>query len=283
MVVFWECVIMKNEKTKKVGFFRQLENEFKRKKSTFILFLILRTLVIFVGIRALFIGNYEAAFLCVMTLALMFLPAFVSKTFKVDLPTPLENVVLIFIFAAEILGELNDYYIKFPIWDTALHTITGFLAAAVGLSLIDLLNRSEKVKFNLSPLFVALVSFCFSMTIGVMWEFLEFGADIFLQTDMQKDTVINSISSVMLNPDSTNVAVKITGITDTVVNSVSMGIDGYLDIGLYDTMKDMFVNFIGAVVFSIFGFFYTKYSGKNRSAGLVDGLRIKRKKEEADK
>lgn len=268
--------IMETSK-KKEGFFRQLENEFRRKKSTFILFVVLRTLVIAAGVRSVFLGNYENAFLCVLTLVLFLVPAFVSRTFKVELPTLLENIVLIFIFAAEVLGELNDYYIKYPLWDTMLHTATGFLAAAMGLSLIDLLNRNEKIKFNLSPLFVALVSFCFSMTIGVLWEFLEFGADLVLQTDMQKDTIITAISSVALNPDATNSAIKISGITETAVNGQVLGIGGYLDIGLYDTMKDMFVNFIGAVVFSVIGFFYAKYAGKNRSAGIVDGLRIKRR------
>ena len=271
---------MKNKNKKKDGFFRQLENEFKQSKSTFILFVIFRTLVIAAGIRFVFLGNYENAFLCLMTLALFLVPAFVSRTFKVELPTLLENIVLIFIFAAEILGELNDYYIKYPMWDTMLNTATGFLAAAMGLSLIDLLNRNEKIKFNLSPIFVALVSFCFSMTIGVLWEFLEFGADLILQTDMQKDTVINAISSVALNPDATNIAVKISDISETMVNNQILNVNGYLDIGLYDTMKDMFVNFIGAVVFSVIGFFYAKYSGKSRSAGIVDGLRIKRKEEE---
>lgn len=274
---------MKQKYKRKNGFFRQLENEFRRSKSTFILFVIFRTLVIAAGIRSIFLGNYENTFLCVLTLVLFLVPAFVSHTFKVELPTPLENVVLIFIFAAEILGELNDYYIKFPLWDTMLHTATGFLAAAMGLSLIDLLNRSEKIKFNLSPFFVALVSFCFSMTIGALWEFLEFGADILVQTDMQKDTVLKAISSVALNPDATNTAVKIRGITETAVNGQVLNIDGYLDIGLYDTMKDMFVNFIGAVVFSVIGFFYAKYSGKSRSAGIVDGLRIKRRDTENNK
>lgn len=224
-----------------------------------------------------FIGNYESTFLCILTLALFLLPAFISRTFKIELPTLLENIVLIFIFAAEVLGELGDYYIKYPLWDTALHTVTGFLAAAVGLSLIDILNRSERIKFNLSPLFVALVSFCFSMTIGVLWEFLEFGADMLLHTDMQKDMVITAISSVALNPEATNTAIKISGITETYVNGQPLGIAGYLDIGLIDTMKDMFVNFIGAVIFSVFGYFYAKYTGKNRSAGIVDGLRIRRR------
>ena len=115
------------------------------------------------------------------------------------------------------------------------------------------------------------------MTIGVLWEFLEFSADMILRTDMQKDTIINAISSVALNPEATNTAIKISGITETVVNGQTLGIAGYLDIGLIDTMKDMFVNFIGAVVFSIFGYFYAKYTGKNRSAGVVDGLRIRRR------
>ena len=252
-------------------------DEFRRSRSTFILFIILRTVVIAVGVRALFLGNYENTFLCALTLVLFMVPPFVSKTFKIELPSLLEKIVLIFIFAAEILGEIGDYYIKFPIWDTMLHTTTGFLAAAVGLSLIDILNRSERVKFNLSPLFVAIVSFCFSMTIGVLWEFLEFGADLILQTDMQKDTVVNMISSVMLNPDATNTAVKISDITETVVNGQPLGVAGYLDIGLYDTMKDMFVNFIGAFVFSVFGYFYAKYLGTNRSARIVDGLRIKKR------
>ncbi len=274
---------MKTNSEKKPTFRRRLENEFRRSRSTFILFIILRTIVILIGIRSVFIANYENTFMCALTLVLFMLPPFVSKTFQIELPSLLEKIVLIFIFSAEILGEIGDYYIKYPLWDTMLHITTGFLAAAVGLSLIDILNRSEKFKFDLSPLFVALVSFCFSMTIGVMWEFFEFGADMLLQTDMQKDTVITAISSVALNPDATNTAVKISGITSTAVNGQMLLIDGYLDIGLLDTMKDMFVNFIGAVVFSVFGYFYAKYTGKSRSAGIVDGLRIRRRDSESKK
>lgn len=268
---------MKKERTKKDGFFRQLTNEFRRSRSTFILFIVLRTIVIAVGVRSVVLGNYEHTFMCVLTLVLFLLPPFVSKTFQIELPSLLEKIVLIFIFAAEILGEVSDYYVKYPIWDTMLHVTTGFLAAAVGLSLIDILNRSERIRFDLSPLFVALTAFCFSMAIGVLWEFFEFGADIILQTDMQKDTVVDTISSVMLNPEATNVAIKIGDITETTVNGQPLGIGGYLDIGLYDTMKDMFVNFLGALTFSIFGYFYTKHTGKNKGAGIVEGLRIKRK------
>lgn len=263
----------KKKPEKKPGLYRQLIDEIKENKSTFVIFVILRILVIIVGVRQFFVGNYENVFLCAATLVLFMVPAFIEKLFKVQLPSILEIVVLVFIFAAEILGEISDYYVKFAFWDTMLHVTTGFLAAAVGLSLIDILNRSTRIGLSLSPLFVALVSFCFSMTIGVLWEFFEFGADVLFLTDMQKDTVVTNISSVLLNPEPINKSIIIKDITETVVNGQPLGINGYLDIGLYDTMKDLFVNFIGAVTFSLFGFFYTKYSGC-RGKKLVEGLKI---------
>lgn len=270
----------KEPKKRKVGFFRQLANEYKRNRVTFIIYMVLRTLVILTAVRQFFIGNYENVFLCVFTLVLFLVPVFVERVFTVRLPTLLENIVLIFIFAAEILGEINDYYVKYSLWDTMLHVTTGFLAAAVGLSLIDILNRSKRFGLSLSPFFVALVSFCFSMTIGVLWEFFEFSADYLLMTDMQKDTIVTSISSVLLNPEPVNKAIQITGITETTVNGASLGINGYLDIGLYDTMKDLFVNFIGAITFSLFGFFNAKHARKKGSK-FIEGLMIT-KKDEAD-
>ena len=198
-------------------------------------------------------GNYENVFLCLLTLLLFLLPAFVNRRFNIQLPDTLEVIILFFIFAAEILGEINAYYVKYDFWDTMLHTMNGFLAAAIGFSLVDVLNRSERTMFNLSPLFVAMVAFCFSMTIGVLWEFFEYFADNVLLLDMQKDTVIHSIRSVALDPTATNTVVTIEGITDVVVNGQPLGLGGYLDIGLHDTMEDLLVNFIGAVVFCTFG------------------------------
>ena len=270
---------MKTKKPSRLrGFYHELLSEFHKDKSTFIVYMTLRALVILIAVLQFLNGNYENAALCVFTLLLFLLPAFVQTTFRVELPSALEILVLFFIFAAEILGEMNDYYVKYTFWDTMLHTTTGFLAAAAGLSLIDILNKSERIQLSLSPLFVALTSFCFSMTIGVLWEFFEFGMDYFFLTDMQKDAVVTHISSVYLNPDNVNRAVQIKNITDTAVNGQSLGVGGYLDIGLYDTMKDLLVNFVGAVVFSVIGFFYTKYSGRGRGRRVVDGLRITKRR-----
>lgn len=244
----------------------KLTQHIKENKKLFTIYVILRILVILVMVAQFFNGNYENVFLCFLTLFLFTIPSFIECNFHIDIPDTLEVIILLFIFSAEILGEIQSYYITFPFWDTMLHTINGFLAAAIGFSLIDILNRNDKFSFELSPLYMSIVAFCFSMTIGVLWEFFEFGMDIFLRTDMQKDIVVNSISTVMLNPQNLNIPIKINDITSVIVNGQELGLNGYLDIGLIDTMKDMFVNFIGAIIFSIIGYFYVKKRGQGKVA-----------------
>lgn len=244
---------------------RRIWNEYKEQiktnKLTFAVYVILRALVIVAMVFSCIRGDYENLFFCALSLVLFLVPAFIEKNFGIDLPCALEIVVLLFIFAAEILGEMGSYYLKVSYWDDMLHTINGFLCAAVGFALVDILNRNENIKFQLSPLFLAIVAFCFSMTIGVFWEFFEILCDIVLKLDMQKDTFISTISSTLLG-DGTNTAVVIDNITSVTVNGQEIGKAGYLDIGLYDTMKDLFVNFIGAFVFCIIGFFYVRNRGK---------------------
>lgn len=241
---------------------KALHLELTEHRSSFLVYSVLRIAVIVTMVLQFLNRNYENVFLCLLTLLLLVLPGFLQLTFRIELPKVLEIIILVFIFSAEILGEINEFYLRFPYWDTVLHTMNGFLAAAIGFSLVDLLNRNKKVGMSLSPLFVAIVSLCFSMTIGVLWEFFEFGMDLFAGFDMQKDTVIQTIRSVALNTEGHNVTVNITGITETAVNGQVLPIEGYLDVGLYDTMEDLLVNFIGAVVFSTIGYFYIKSRGK---------------------
>lgn len=245
---------------------RALHMELREHKSSFLVYVTLRLLVILMMILQIFNRNYENVFLCVLTLILLLIPSLIQINLKIELPTALEITILVFIFAAEILGEIQSYYIKFPFWDTVLHTINGFLMAAIGFALVDILNRSKKFSIQLSPVFLAIVAFCFSMTIGVIWEFFEYGMDQFFGLDMQKDTVIQGFSSVLLDPTKSNIPVPVQDITEVLVNGRNLGLGGYLDIGLIDTMNDLFVNFVGAVLFSIIGYFYVKSRGKGKFA-----------------
>ena len=244
--------------------------ELRQKPMVSVVYLFLRALVLLTLVRQFFNGNYENVFLCSLTLILFLLPTIVERRLQVDLPNTLEIIILLFIFAAEILGEISAFYTTFLGWDTMLHTLNGFLCAAIGFCLVDLFDRSERFSLKLSPVFMAIVAFCFSMTIGVLWEFFECGMDQLLPLDMQKDTIVTQIGSVMLDPAGGNRPQIIRDITDVIVvaggKEISLGLGGYLDIGLLDTMKDLAVNFVGAVVFSFIGYFYVKSRGKGKFA-----------------
>lgn len=252
-----------------------MENE-KGRKLKLVVYIVIRVFVVLVMAREAWHQDWNNVFLCALTLVLLMLPSILSKHLALQLPNALEIIIVIFIFAAEVLGEINGFYVIFPNWDTILHTTNGFLAAAIGIALVDVLNRQENVKLTLSPIYVAVAAFCFSMTVGVIWEFFEFGMDYFFGLDMQKDTWLSSFNSVALNSDGLNVPVHV-DVDSVVVNGQQW--QQYLDIGLYDTMEDLFVNFIGAVVFSVIGFIYIKNRGRGLAAEFVPTVDVKKLKE----
>lgn len=241
----------------------------KKVSGKLILYLVMRLMVIGVMVLSLVQKNYDNFFMCILTLILFMIPSIVDRKLNIKLPNVLEVIIILFIFAAEILGEINGFYQRFPHWDTMLHTLNGFIMAAIGFAMIDILNQHPKLHFNMSPIFVAFVAFCFSMTIGVLWEFFEFSMDYYTYTDMQKDTIVKVISSVDLTGGYSSTPTVVKNITQTIINGTVNGVPqqividgGYLDIGIMDTMEDLTVNCIGAVCFSIIGVFYIKGRSK---------------------
>ena len=246
---------------------RYIQNE----KLVLTVYWVLRFLVIATMTFQILDRDYQSVMICALTLILFMLPSIIERRLHIDLPDTLEIVILLFIFAAEILGEIREFYVLVPHWDTALHTINGFLFAAIGFCIVNLLNENKRVSMTLSPFYMAVAAFCFSMTIGVLWEFFEWGMDCLFDLDMQKDTVMSTISSVTIHPDGRNEAVALQQISNVIVvfqdgTQKSLNVGGYLDIGLQDTMKDLLVNLIGAVAFSFFGYFYVKTKGKGKVA-----------------
>lgn len=251
-------------------FSRLMKKKYKEtNKKSIVIYLILRLLVILSMIFQIILGNISNVLMCILALVLFTLPTIISEKFKIGIPSLLEGIIYLFIYSTAILGEINNFYGRIPFWDTILHTLNGFLCAGIGFSLVDLLNQNSK-RIKLSPLYIAIVAFCFSMTIGILWEFFEFSADYLTKTDMQKDRIVREISSVMLNKDNENVPIKVKDIERTEIYSKDGTIitieNGYLDIGLIDTMKDLFVNFIGAIVFSIIGFLHVQNREKYKFA-----------------
>ena len=272
---------------KPMRYITYLRKRIRANRKTFILYSVLRVLVILTMIRQILDTNYEGAGICLLSLVLFLVPSFMEEHFEIEIPPVFEGIIYGFIYAAEILGEVDHFYVNIPGWDTMLHTLNGFLCAAVGFSMIDLLNRHSR-NIKLSPFYLAMVAFCFSMTIGIFWEFIECAGDLFFGQDMQKDFIVQNFQSVTLDPAHSQQVIAVRDITDTVIHTASGKTytinGGYLDIGILDTMKDLFVNFIGAMVFSIFGFFYVKERGKKQSgAARIAGnmmVRVARKQHE---
>lgn len=241
-------------------------------KRIFAVYSILRGLVLLTLIRMIMTRSYEGAAICILSLILFLVPAAFEEYFRIKIPPLFEGTIYVFIYAAEILGEINHYYVLIPGWDTILHTLNGFLCAALGFSMVYLMNRNSR-NISLSPFYLTLVAFCFSMTVGVIWEFIEFAADYFLMVDMQKDFVISRLSSVTLDPAGMGSPFVIKDISETVIRTASgetyTVAGGYLDIGLLDTMKDLLVNFAGAVVFSAIGYTALK---SDRFTAITDKL-----------
>ena len=249
------------------NFSQNIHENIRENRRVFILYMTLRVLVILSLVRAIMNANYNGAFICVLSLILFLIPTLMENGFKIKLPPLLEAIIYLFIFAAEILGEVNHFYVAIPYWDTILHTLNGFLAAAVGFSMIELLNRNSR-HFQLSPFYLCMVAFCFSMTIGVLWEFFEYAADAILNIDMQKDNILQNINSVTLDPAQAQNVSHVNDIVRTEITTADGSVyvidGGYLDTGLADTMGDLFVNFIGAAVFSILGYIGIRHSHRRK-------------------
>ena len=250
------------------AFFHTYNQKIHANKLSFPIYTIMSIITIAVIVLAAINGQYESVFTASLTLILFLLPTFVEESLHIKLPIALEIIAILFALCANILGEIFEYYTRFPFWDDMLHYTSGFIFAAFGFALADIFNRHRKVRFDLSPFFLSFVALCFAVTVGVVWEFFEFAADTVLHTDMQKDTIVAGFSSALMNPDG-QTPVNIRDVVQTVITTADgtvYTVEGYLDIGLLDTIKDLFVDFTGALLFAVIGFFYAGHSEKGHIA-----------------
>ena len=184
-------------------------------------------------------GEPDRLALAFATLLLVVLPMLAEKRFRCQISLPVYLFALAYAIGP-MLGHCWKLYYTVPVWDKLLHISGGVMFAILGAYLFDLLAKKEAL-----PIARIIFALCFSIAIAVLWEFCEFGADIFLGMDMQDDTVINSLTSYLLG-DTLGVTGSIENIQSVTVNGVQ--IPGYIDIGLIDSMLDMLLETLGAVV-----------------------------------
>ena len=183
-------------------------------------------------------GEWTRIALTALTIAFVPLPFLVERLFKQKLTLPAFIIGLSYSIGP-MLGHAYNLYIRLPLWDKFLHLSAGIIFALLGIELAKMLCHGKDLEVSFWLL--AIFGLCCSMSLSVMWEFVEYALDMGLGLDTQTDTVINSIVSVTLNN-------PITDVDEVIVNGKPLGIGGYLDIGLHDTMKDLMVESLGAVI-----------------------------------
>ena len=178
-------------------------------------------------------SDYVLMFIqCLLGLVVFSLPSAVSHRWKLEIPNFIYVMYYVFLYCAIFLGEVLSFYYLIPHWDIILHFFSGAMLGALGFILVSWLNDSEKVRVSLSPAFVALFAFCFALSCGAVWEIYEFVFDGLLGLNMQKFT--------------------------TAAGEVLTGHDA-----LRDTMEDIVVDALAALLISVIGYVRIK-AGKQR-------------------
>lgn len=200
-----------------------------------------RVVVIFYLIIGIIKWNTTTVVAALLSLVLMTITSYLKK--KLNLDKKLELLIYIFIITTEVLGQIYHFYTRVPIFDIIIHTYSSFVISYIALIIIK--------KHKLPKIITILFIFSFAMMCESIWEIFEFGTDYLLKTDMQKDTIINEITSCYLSEDKDTPTTIV--VDNVVVNNISFTdkYNGYLDIGLYDTISDMSCALVGALIFII--------------------------------
>ncbi len=182
--------------------------------------------------------------------AFVFTPMIVAFEYYTGIKfgTPLLSMILFIILGGMILGPSLDFYFKFPHWDTLLHGLSGFVFACFGFAFAE-----KFIKSNQSNAFYVylIAGFLISISIAALWEMFEYMGTFFMGLDMQEDQVINSFNSYYFSGSHSEVF-TVDNITKTIIyygNNEYLIVDGYLDIGLYDTLNDILICLGGNVLF----------------------------------
>lgn len=184
-------------------------------------------------------------FYCIATVAFVALPLIMTLLFHWKMNVFFYILFTLYTFGP-LLGAVYNFYYFTSWWDILLHMLAGTVFAVVGAQFAHALNKNNPTSYLFAAVFGVLVS----VGIAVVWEFFEYGCDVLLNSDMQADTIIQTIHTKINRTD--GLADVYDNITETVVNGQSLGINGYLDIGLIDTMHDMIIETVGALIFVVY-------------------------------
>ena len=188
--------------------------------------------------------HFMNAFTCLLMLILTRIPSYISSRTRLIVPTALQTMFVIFTFLAMYFGEIFNCYERFPWWDVMLHSMSGFMLGLLGYLLLYSLNDDRRIFFHMNSFCVMLFAFCFALACGALWEVFEFAGDFLLGMNMQKSVYVTDVQDLA-----------------PYINRWGR----FMDPGLIDSMKDLIVDSIGALVAVVGGYLYSLHEGKSRT------------------
>lgn len=216
----------------------------KEKVTRYTLIALCELLTVVNVIRFIAAGKYNRLLLALLTVVLILVPEVVERLFHCRISQPMYLIAVVYAIGP-MLGHCNNFYYLIPGWDKLLHITGGMMFVFLGLFLFEVLGGDPK-KWALCCIF----ALCFSMALSVLWEFYEFGVDSLFGMDTQDDTIIHTINSHLLNSELGEIG-SIAGIADVDINGSPLELGGYLDIGLIDTMMDLLLETLGAMITTV--------------------------------
>lgn len=205
-----------------------LEEKSKSEKLYLALTLLIRISLLIAILGAVWERAWMALFVSSISFLLSFLPLFIKRTYKINLPGEIQVIIVLFIYAALFLGMAREWYARFRWWDSMMHGFSGVALGFTGFMILYILHKSGKLEA--SPSLIVLFSFCFAVAMGALWEMLEFGIDTFYASaNMQRTRTVVEV----LQYNSTRIVI-------------------------YDTMWDIILDAAGAFLASLGGYLYLK-------------------------
>ena len=156
---------------------------------------LLRLTLLAAAVLAIIYGSWFNLLIIVITLVFTFLPRLVEKKYKIYIPLDFEFVIIFFVYACLFLGEVRGFYGRFWWLDIFLHTFSAIAFCFLGFIAFFLLFKAEKIKTH--PAWIAIFSFCFSLTVAVLWEIFEFTMDQVFETNMQKSGLMDTMGDLI--------------------------------------------------------------------------------------
>ena len=160
---------------------------------------VFRILLVLAVASSIYTEEWQNLTTIVITYGLTFVNQWLNRHTRIKVIHEINLLAMVFLFAANFLGSIMDFYETFWWWDVFLHTLSGIILGLGGVIIVFMLNSTPKIQVSLSPFFIALFAFTFAVSMGAIWEIHEFTMDSLLGWNMQRSGLVDTMWDLIVD------------------------------------------------------------------------------------